>query len=109
MYERWQENDVRYEMLAVDDGILVIAAYGTSARIARTAIRSLRAEGLKAGLVRPITVSPFPERAFDELDYSRVKNVLCVEMCIPSLMVEDVERLVARRAKVQHLAAAAAT
>ena len=101
MYERWKTDDVRYETVEVDDAEVVIAAYGTSARIARTAIRSLRTEGIRVGLIRPITVSPFPEAAFTALDYGRVKDVLCVEMCIPSLMVEDVERSVARRARVR--------
>ena len=100
MYERWQTEDVQFENYLVDDAELVIASYGISARASKTAIRDLRNAGLKVGLVRPITVSPFPYEAFDQLDYSRVKHVLSVEMCIPALMVDDVKCAVAKRAPV---------
>ena len=101
MYERWCEEDVMYEMHQTDDAEFVIAAYGTSARVVKTAIRELRGEGIKVGLIRPITVSPFPFKAFDEIDYDRVKHMLSVEMCIPQLMVDDVRSAVARRAEVK--------
>lgn len=100
MYERWQQEDVRYEEYLTEDADLVIAAYGTSARVAKTAIRELRKEGFRVGLIRPITVSPFPYIAFEKLDYSQVKHILAVEMCIPALMVEDVKCAVARRTPV---------
>jgi 2-oxoglutarate ferredoxin oxidoreductase subunit alpha len=100
MYERWGEEDVRVETLHLDDAEVVIAAYGTSSRVAKTAIRTLRDEGVMVGMIRPITVSPFPYATFDALDYGRVRHVLSVEMCIPALMVDDVERAVARRAPV---------
>jgi len=100
LYEKWQKEDTLYENYLTDDAEFIIAAYGTSARVAKTAIRELRSEGLKVGLVRPITVSPYPEEAFEELDYSKIKHVLVVEMCIPSLMVDDVRRCVARRAPI---------
>lgn len=100
MYERWKLEDVRYESYLTDDAEIIIAAYGTSARFARTAIRELRKENIKVGLIRPILVSPFPVQAFDRLDYSRVKHVLSVEMCIPALMVDDVISAVARRSEV---------
>lgn len=100
MYERWQREDVQYEKYMVDDAEIVIAAYGISARAAKSAIRELRKTGVKVGMVRPITVSPFPVEAFDALDYSRIQHILCVEMCIPALMAEDVKCAVARRAKI---------
>jgi 2-oxoglutarate/2-oxoacid ferredoxin oxidoreductase subunit alpha len=100
MYERWQKEDTQYEMYLTEDAEFIIAAYGTSARVAKTVIRELRKEGIKIGLLRPITVSPFPYEAFELLDYSKVKHILCVEMCIPQLMVEDVKSAVARRIPV---------
>ena len=100
MYECWQKNDVQVELYLIEDAEFIIASYGISARAAKTAIRELRREGLKVGLIRPITVSPFPYDAFDQLDYSRVKHVLSVEMCIPALMVEDVRCAVSRRTPV---------
>ena len=100
MFEKWQLEDTRVEEYQLEDAELVIVAYGTSARVAKTAIGELRKEGVKVGLLRPIIVSPFPFDAFDKLDYSRIKQVLSVEMCIPALMVEDVKSAVARRAEV---------
>lgn len=100
MYERWKKEDVQFEQYETEDADFIIAAYGTSARIVKTAIKQLRKEGIKAGLIRPITVSPFPFDAFLQLDYSRVKHVLSVEMTIPALMVEDVHHGVALRAPV---------
>lgn len=100
MYRRWAGSDVKVETLHLDDAEFVLVAYGTSARVAKSAIRILREEGLKVGLIRPITVSPFPYAIFDSIDYGHVRHVLSVEMCIPALMVDDVERGVARRAPV---------
>ena len=57
MYDRWQAEDVQVEQLLTEDAEIVIASYGISARASKTAIRELRKEGIKVGLVRPITVS----------------------------------------------------
>lgn len=100
MYERWQAEDVQVEQYLTEDAEIVIASYGISARAAKTAVRELRKEGVKVGLVRPITVLPFPYAEFDQLDYGTVKQILTVEMCIPGLMVEDVRCAVAKRASV---------
>ena len=59
-YDRMQKEDTMYEVMDLDDAELVIAAYGTTARIAKTAIAHLKEEGYKVGLVRPITLFPFP-------------------------------------------------
>lgn len=100
MYKRWAESDVQVETSQIEDAEYVIVAYGTSARVSKSAIKALRGEGIKVGMIRPITVSPFPFKLFDTLDYGRVRHVMTVEMCIPALMVDDVERAVARRAPV---------
>lgn len=100
MYERWQAEDVQVEELLTDDAEILIASYGISARAAKTAIRELRKEGVKVGLIRPITVSPFPYTAFEQLDYGRVKHILAVENCIPAMMVEDVRCAVAKRTTI---------
>ena len=78
-----------------------LKAYGISGRIAKSAVKLLRAQGIKAGLVRPITVYPFPNAAFDRLDYSKVKAVLDVEMSIPAQFVKDVEIAVNGRAPIE--------
>jgi len=99
VYESW-EKDVQVELYRTEDAELVIASYGISARIARSAVDLLRREGKKVGLIRPITVSPFPYKAFDTLDYSKVKAVLDVEMSIPAQFVADVEAGVKERCPI---------
>ena len=65
-YAEMEKNEVRWEEVECEDAELVITAYGTPARIALTALETLRANGIKAGLFRPITLWPFPERALHE-------------------------------------------
>ena len=100
MYDRWAENDVQVETVHTEDAEFVIVAFGTAARVTKSALKILRGEGIKVGLIRPITVSPFPFKVFDTLDYSHVRQVMTVEMCVPALMVDDVDRAVGRRAPV---------
>lgn len=102
LYERWEREDVRVEEYLVDDAEFVVAAYGTSARVAKTAIQELRKEGYKVGLIRPITVNPFPFASFQKLDYSRVKGILDVEMSFPGQMIEDVRLAVGMRAPIHY-------
>ena len=90
LYASW-EKDVQVEEYMTEDAEVVITAYGISARIAASAVDVLRREGKKVGLVRPITVYPFPYAAYDRLDYSRVKAIVDVEMSIPAQFVEDVK------------------
>lgn len=89
LYRSW-DKDVQVEEYLLDDAEVVVAAYGISARIAKSAVDLLRAQGIKVGLIRPITVHPFPYAAFDHINYAKVKAVLDVEMSIPAQFVEDV-------------------
>ena len=100
MYRGWEENDVQVEELYLEDAELVLVAYGTSARIAKNAMELLRAEGYKIGMIRPKTVSPFPMKSFDKINYDRCKCVLDVEMSIPAQMVYDVKLAVKERGAV---------
>lgn len=89
-YEEWKKTETEWEDYMVDDAELVIASYGISARIAKSAIAILRREGYKVGMVRPKKVFPFPVEAYAKLDPKKVKYILDVEMSIPAQMVEDV-------------------
>ena len=100
MYRRWEENDVQVEELFLEDAELVFVAYGTSARIAKNAMELLRAEGFKVGMIRPKTVSPFPVKSFDKINYDLCKCVLDIEMSIPAQMVYDVKLAVKERGAV---------
>lgn len=90
-YEEMEKNEVLVEEFMLDDAEYVITAYGTSARIAKSAIKLLRKKGRKVGLIRPITVWPFPYDSFRKLNPEQVKGVLCIELSIPAQMVEDVK------------------
>lgn len=90
-YKSWQENDVEVEEYFVDDAEVVVAAFGTAARLSRGVIDEMRSEGYKVGMIRPITLSPFPYESFAKLDPAKIKTVLDVEMTIPAQMVFDVK------------------
>jgi len=97
-YQRMKEEEVRYETSLEEDAQLVVVAFGTTARVSKTAIRLARNEGLRVGLFRPITLFPFPDRALLNLS-QRVKRFLSIEMNTGQ-MVEDVKLSVARDADV---------
>lgn len=101
LYRSWDKNDVQVEEYLLDDAEVVLTAFGISGRIAKSAVDCLRREGHKVGLIRPITISPFPYQAYDRLNYSRVKAILDVEMAIPALMVYDVKLAVKDRARIE--------
>ena len=101
MYERWAREDVQVEEYMVEDAEVVIAAYGISARISKSVVDMLRAEGKKIGLIRPITVHPFPYASFENLDYGRVKAILDVEMSIPAQLIYDVKLAVKDRCPIE--------
>ena len=96
-YQQIEEREVRYEEHETADATVVIAAFGSVARIARTAVRMARNEGIKLGLLRPITLWPFPYAPLRALS-GQVDVILTVEMNAGQ-MVEDVRLAVAERAK----------
>jgi 2-oxoglutarate/2-oxoacid ferredoxin oxidoreductase subunit alpha len=98
-YQLMKKEEVRYETLLGDDAQLVVVAFGTAARVSKSAIRQARAAGLKVGLLRPITLFPFPEQALRGLS-QRVKRFLSIEMNTGQ-MVEDVKLSVTGDAEVQ--------
>lgn len=98
-YRQIQETEVRVEMIQCDDAEYAFVAYGSSARICQKAVNLLRAKGVKIGLVRPITLFPFPKNELLALT-SHVKGILTVEMSAGQ-MVEDVELAVKSRIPVK--------
>jgi 2-oxoglutarate ferredoxin oxidoreductase subunit alpha len=97
-YRRIESREVRCEKLLLDDAKVAIVAYGTMSRIARGAAEALRRQGVKAGLLRPITLWPFPKKEIWEMS-RRVKKILVVEMSYGQ-MVEDVRLAAEPRAQV---------
>jgi 2-oxoglutarate ferredoxin oxidoreductase subunit alpha len=93
-YERMKKEEVRFETVHVDDARLVVAAFGSIARVSKTAVDMAREEGMRVGLIRPITLFPFPEQALYNLS-KKVKTFLTVELNTGQ-MVEDVKLSVDR-------------
>jgi len=97
-YRTIAEHEVRYELVATDDAEYMIVAYGMAARIAHRAVQLARAEGIRVGLLRPITLWPYPSAVLQSLA-SRLQGVLVVEMNAGQ-MVEDVRLAVEGRTPV---------
>lgn len=99
-YRQIQENEVRFEEFNCDDADYILVAYGSSARICQKSVQIFRQRGIKVGLLRPITLFPFPTKKIAELA-DRIKGVLSVEMSAGQ-MVEDVRLAVNGKVKVEH-------
>ena len=87
-YAEIEKNEVRFESYLMDDAEYCIVAFGIAARVAKNAITAMRKEGLKVGLIRPITVWPFPMKAIRQAG-GKVKGCVCVELSMGQ-MIEDV-------------------
>lgn len=83
-----EANEVRYRSLLLEDAEIAVVAYGTAGRIAQSAIKQARDEGIKVGLLRPISLYPFPFEAIAEVA-EKVKRILVVEMS-GGQMLDDV-------------------
>jgi len=88
-YEKASKELVRVESIDVKDADIVIVAFGTVARIAKEAIELLEKQNIKAGLIRPISLNPFPYEAFNEIT-SKTKVVISAELSMGQ-MIEDVK------------------
>lgn len=102
-YQTIKRCEQRYESLFIDDSKIVLAAYGTMARIAKSVVRRMRQKGVKIGLIRLITLWPFPEEIFTQLSHLKKKlKLLVVEMSYGQ-MVEDVKLAINGRFSVEFL------
>lgn len=99
-YRKIEEYEVRFEEFMLDDAEFIIVAYGSSARISQKAVKIAREKGINAGLLRPLTLFPFPRAHISELA-NHVKGFLSVEMS-SGQMVEDVRLAVNGKVKVEH-------
>jgi 2-oxoglutarate/2-oxoacid ferredoxin oxidoreductase subunit alpha len=99
-YRQMEQDEVRYETFDCDDAEYLLVAYGSSARICQKTVELAREKGLKLGLLRPITLFPFPTKIISELA-NQVKGILSVEMSAGQ-MVQDVRLAVNGKVKVEH-------
>jgi 2-oxoglutarate ferredoxin oxidoreductase subunit alpha len=102
MLRRWQEveaNEIRYKEYYLDDARFVVVGFGSAGRVALSAVRAARAEGIPVGLLRPITLSPFPYDVVSKLS-QQAEGMLVVEMNAGQ-MLEDVRLAAAGRTPVE--------
>lgn len=97
-YDIIKETEQRYEAHDIEDADIIVTAYGTTSRVVESAVKTVRAEGLKVGIIRPITLWPFPEKIFQKAA-NTAKAFLSVEMSMGQ-MVEDVKLAVCGKAPV---------
>lgn len=90
-YQEIEKNEVRYENYLADDAEIIFVSYGTMSRVVRNVVNKYRKDGVKAGMIRPITLWPFPKKPIYELAKNNISKVfISVEMSLGQ-MVEDVE------------------
>ena len=88
-YRTVEENEALHESYMMDDAEICVVAFGIASRVAKNAVVAARAEGIKAGLIRPITLWPFPKKALSEAA-DQVKSFVSVELSMGQ-MVEDIQ------------------
>jgi len=102
-YDVIEENEIRFEEYMIsEDNEYVIVAFGTAARIAKSAVDELNEAGINVGLFRPISVWPYPYAAIDNVLTSKVKKVLVCELNLGQ-MIEDVKLAVNGKLPVEFL------
>ncbi len=99
-YKKIEANEVRYEAYKVDDAKILVTAFGTPSRVAKAAVDLAREKGIKVGLVRPITLWPFPYKIYRDLVTHQIDRVLVVELSFGQF-VEDVRLGVEGKAEVK--------
>lgn len=99
-YKAVEESEVRYENYLCEDADYLLVAYGSSARICQKSVEIAREKGIKVGLLRPITLFPFPIKPIQDIA-KHVKGILTVEMSAGQ-MVEDVRLSVNGLVRVEH-------
>ena len=91
MYKKWEEKELMVEKYRMEDAEYVFIAWGAAARITLDAVKRLREDGIKVGLLRPITLFPFPNKEIAALKPQEIKGVMSVEMAIPAQLCYDVK------------------
>lgn len=94
-----EKNEIRYKEYFMDDAKIIVVGYGSSGRIALSAVRAARAKGISVGMIRPISVSPFPTDLFSEVA-EKAENILVVEMN-SGMMLDDVFNAVKGKTQVE--------
>ncbi len=88
-YKVIEENEAMWEEYMLDDAEICVVAFGIASRVAKNAVAAARAEGIKVGLIRPITLWPFPTKAFEKIT-DKTKAFISVELSMGQ-MIEDIK------------------
>ncbi len=88
-YKQIEETEAMWEEYKTDDAEILVTAYGIASRVTKNAVDEARKKGIKVGLIRPITVWPFPKKAYEKV-VNQVKHIVCVELSMGQ-MIEDVK------------------
>lgn len=99
-YEEIKQKEVRFEEFQTEDAEYLLVAYGTSARVCQKAVQLGRESGIKVGLLRPVTLFPFPDKRLFELS-DHLKGILSVEMSAGQ-MIEEIQLAVKGKVSVKH-------
>ncbi|MEJ5223228.1 MAG: 3-methyl-2-oxobutanoate dehydrogenase subunit VorB [Anaerolineales bacterium] len=102
LYKRWmdiQQNEVRYKAYYLDDAEFMVVGFGTAGRVALSAVRAARQQGIKVGLLRPVTLSPFPFDVIERLT-PQMQGILVTEMNMGQ-MLNDVQIAVKGRTPIE--------
>ena len=99
-YRMMEEKEVRFEKIECDDAEYLLVAYGISARVSQKTLKMAREKGIRAGLLRPVTLFPFPSLELSSMA-KNLKGILSVELSAGQ-MVEDVRLAVSGQVKVEH-------
>jgi 2-oxoglutarate ferredoxin oxidoreductase subunit alpha len=102
LLKRWKEiekNEVIAEEYETDDVEILVVGFGTAGRVASSAVREAREEGIKAGLLRPVTLAPFPEDRLIELS-KKARRILVVEMN-SGMMLDDVIKIIQGKVPIE--------
>ena len=102
LMKRWQEvekNEIRFKEYYMDDAKIAVTGFGTAGRIALSAVRAARAEGIPVGLIRPISLNPFPQKEIESIA-EKMDSILVVEMN-GGMMLEDVLKVARGKTNVE--------
>ena len=102
LLKRWfhiEKNEIRFKEFQMEDAEIAVIGFGTAGRVASSAIRTAREEGIKVGLFRPISLAPFPKKEIAQIA-GKVKRILVVEMN-SGMMLEDIKAQVQGRVPVE--------
>ncbi len=103
IYKELAKTEVLVEEYMAGDADILLSAYGTVSRIAKSSVDIMREKGLKVGLIRPITLFPFPTKTFEKYANSgKVKYILDIELSISGQMIEDVRLAVNGKIPVEY-------